>query len=147
MKKHIIISLSLLLIATTVGAAPKAKKPKNFAEIFGKNWTLEKVIYRGKDMTAELNGKMTRGVLVFTFAEDGKMTTTDPEVVVADWKFNDRGLNIHMENKPTPETPAGAPGPGGTIFYQIKKLTADTLVLEMPGLKPGQQMTMTFTAK
>lgn len=143
MKKHTIFAVSLLLIASAIGAAPKAKKPKNFSDLFGKNWTVEKATLKGKDMTSTLNSQMTGGALVYTFAEDGKMTTTDPEVVAADWKFNDKGLNIHTENKPTAETPAGAQGPQATIFYTIKKLTADTLVLDQPGLK----MTLTFKAK
>ncbi len=143
MKKHITVGLSLLLIATAIGAAPKAKKPKNFSDIFGKNWTLTKATLKGKDLTEKANANMTGGALVYTFAEDGKMTTTDPEVVAADWKFDDKGLNLHTENEPTAETPAGAQGPQATVFYQIKKLTADTLVLDQPGLK----MTLTFTAK
>ena len=143
MKKIIITGLSLLLIATAGNAAPKAKKPKNFSDLFGKNWTLEKATVKGKDMTEGLNSKMTGGALVFTFAEDGAMTTTDPEVVAADWKFNEKGLNIHTENKPTSETPAGAKGPQGTLFYQIKKLTPDTLMLEIPLMK----MVLTFKAK
>lgn len=143
MKKHIKIVLSLLLIATAIGAAPKAKKPKNFSDLFGKNWTLEKATYKGKDMTADLNSRMTGGVLVYTFAEEGAMTATDPDVASLDWKFDDKGLNMHIVNKPTPETPAGATGPQATIFYTIKKLTKDTLILEQPGLK----MTLTFKAQ
>lgn len=136
-------ALAAICAATALAAAPKAVKPRNFADIFGKNWALEKATVKGKDMTAQANANMTGGVLIFTFAEDGKMTTTDPSVVAIDWVFNQKGLNIHTEQAPTPETPAGAKGPQATIFYQIKKLTKDTLVLDLPMIK----MVLTFKSK
>lgn len=141
--KKLTAMIVLLVSAATLTAAPKAKKPKNFSDLFGKNWTLEKAIYKGKDMTAGYNSQMTGGALVYTFAEDGKMTTTEPNMVSVDWKFDDKGLNIHQEQPPTPETPAGEKGPQATVFYQIKKLSKDTLVLDQPGMK----MTLTFKAK
>ncbi len=136
-------ALAACLAVAAISAAPKAVKPKNFADIFGKTWSLEKVIYKGKNMTAAMNGRMTGGVLVYTFTENGAMTTTEPDMTAVDWKFNEKGLNIHTVQAPTPETPAGAQGPQATVFYLIKKLTKDTLVLDQPGMK----MTLTFKAK
>lgn len=144
MKKHIIAGLSLLLIATTIGAAPKARKPKNFNELFGKTWTLEKAILNKKDMTEQyLKEAMQGTAFVYTFAEDGGMTTTQPDVISADWKFDDKGFQIHNKVKVPENIPTGQGyASDATIIYNIK-LTKDTLTIDQPAFK----MTLIFKAQ
>ena len=136
MKKHIKIVLSLLLIATAIGAAPKAKKPKNFAELFGKTWTLEKAFAGKQDLTERYVKETLQGnALVYTFSEDGSMTCNDPGAVSCDWIFDDKGFQIHTRNKiPENPPPGQAYAENVTLIWSLK-IIKDTLTLEQPVLK------------
>ncbi len=136
MKKRIVISISLLLIATATGAAPKAKKPKNFAEIFGKTWIMEKAFGGKKDMTAEYTKDKMQGVQhAYTFAEDGAMTTNEPDVISADWKFDDKGFHIHNKLKVPENVPAGQGYAEDVSIIWNVSIKKNTLTLDQPKLK------------
>ncbi len=136
MKKHTIFALSLVLIASAINAAPKAKKPKNFAEIFGKTWLIEKAFGGKKDMTEDYTkGKMLGVQHAYTFSEDGAMTTNEPDVISADWKFDDKGFQIHNKLKVPDNVPAGQGyAQDVTIIWNVS-IKKDTLTLDQPKLK------------
>lgn len=144
MKKQIVTGLCLMLSVTFLSAAPKARKPKNFAEIFGKTWVLDKAILNKKDMTAQFTkDRMQGALLTYTFAEDGGMTSNEPDVISADWKFDDAGFKIHNKLKVPEDVPAGQGyAQDTTIIYTIK-IAKGALTIEQAQMK----MTLTFKAQ
>ncbi|MFO1472562.1 MAG: hypothetical protein U1F27_16185 [Turneriella sp.] len=80
-------------------------------------------------------GKMQGVPHAYTFSEDGSMTTNEPDVISADWKFDDKGFQIHNKLKVPENVPAGQGyAQDVTIIWNVS-IKKDILTLDQPQLR------------